>query len=316
MKKHIAFPHWLILVLILFISSCAPSIVLWNQATENFNQGVSLETENRFANRMQSAGEELPPPEAVPDVNKLLGGSSEVVGESPQELFKKADEQISKALDAPAPLKKEGKLANARFLKALIAWKTGQAEAARANAALALQEFQNQEDTSPRDEALARAIPGLVALDEVYVMTQPMIQQLKEKSANASEMSEADKKALFSEASDMYEKINDGSSLTSLAGARADFNAAIMKATENKEVITYLLLCEMSGLKNQYDFWSSLDNFAKRTSLKVNDTEIRNWLDSEEESYLEFKNAALERLKESVEGGASHPAYRYWDRIL
>lgn len=316
MKKYIAFRHCLALLMILLLIGCAPSLKLWNDATDNFNHGVSLETDNRFASRLQEAGEELPPPEAIPDVDRIFENQSETTEQNPDELFKKADEQITKALEAPAPLKKEGKLANARFLKALIAWKTGQAEAARTNAALALQEFKNQEESSPRDEAMARAIPGLVALDEVYAMTQPMIQQLKEGSANAPDMDETTAKALFSEGRSMYEGISSPTALSSLAGARTDFQAAIMMAAENEEVVIYLLLCEMAGLKNQFDLWSGLDNFAKRAGLKADDDDIRTWLDAEEKSYLEVKDEALKQLEEKLEGGTSHAAYRYWNRIL
>jgi hypothetical protein len=143
-----------------------------------------------------------------------------------------------------------------------------------------------------------------------------MTQQLKERSAAAAGMSEEDAKAFFSEARSTYENVISKLGLNSLAGAKADLEAAIGKAGENKEVITYLLLCEMTGLKNQYDFWSGLDSFAKAAKLKTNNTDIRSWLETEETNYLNAKDAALEQLKGHLEGGASHPAYRYWDRIL
>ncbi|MCB0630207.1 MAG: hypothetical protein R2824_26930 [Saprospiraceae bacterium] len=316
MKIYITLRYWAVLLIILFLTGCNRSLVLWNQATENFNQATSLETTNRFTSRLQVSGAATPPAEAVPDVDKLFGIAPENTGQTAEELYKKADQQITEALDTPLPLQKEGKLANARFLKALVAWKTGQAEAARANAALALEEFKNQEEPSPRDEALARAIPGLVALDEVYAATQPMIQQLKDKAADAPNMSETDAKALFTQARDLYDDVINTSNLNSLAGAKADFEAAMMKAGNQKEVITYLQLCEMAGLKNQFDLWSGLDNFAKRAGLKADNPDIRSWLDTEEERYLENKDRALDQLKEVVEGGTSNPAYLYWDRIL
>ena len=315
MKKQMRNISWIALVSLLFLSSCASSIVYWNQATENFDQGAKAEMTNRFAERLSEEGS-APPAEALPSLDKMFNSSVPATNESPEQLYKMADDKISKALEAPAPLKKENKLANALTLKALSAWKMGKADEARLNAAKALQEFSTQPQPSPRDQPLAKAVPGLVALDLVYDTTQVFIKKLKDLAEGAGDMPKAEAKQLMAAGQALYQEfILKADSDESLAGAQTDLQAAIMLASENKNVRLFLQLCQLTGLKNQFDLWNQLDNFAKRSGLKGSDTDLREWIQGEETSYLSAKNAALGKLSEMI-GGTQNGAYRFWDGIL
>jgi len=315
MNKQMKNINWIVLVSLLFLSSCASSILYWNQATEKFDQGAKKEMTNRFAERLSGEGS-APPAEALPSMDKLFNSSVPATNETPEQLYRMADEKITKALEAPAPLKKEDKLANALTLKALSAWKMGKADEARLNAAKALQEFSTQQQPSPRDQPLAKAVPGLVALDLVYDTTQVFIKKLKDMAEGAGDMPEAEAKQLMAAGQALYQEfITKADSDQSLASAQTDLKAATMLASENKDVRLFLQLCQLTGLKNQFDLWNQLDNFAKRSGLKLSDTDLRKWIQDEETSYLSTKNAALESLSEMI-GGTQSAAYRFWDGIL
>lgn len=316
MKRNNVLPGWAALLLLLVFSGCAPSILYWNQATEKFDQAAEMEMTSRFAQRMIANGS-TPPAGAVPSVDKLFSASSSVAQGSAEQLYRMADDKISKALAAPAPLKKEEKLANALTLKALTCWKTGQAENARINAAKALQEFGSQQETSPRDQPLARAVPGLVALDLAYDTTKMLVDRLKSLAEEAPDMPEAEAKQLIADARMHYQEyVSDADSDHSIAGAQKDLNAAMELAGENKDMQIYLLLCQLAGLKNQFDLWAQLDNFAKRSGQKAADTELRTWLGQQEQAYLQNKNAALENLKQLMGGNTDNDVYRYWNGVL
>ena len=313
-RKLLSYPA--LLALILLLSGCASSLVFWNQATEKFDQAAELEMRSRISARLSTAGD-TPPPGALPGVDNLFSATTTTTSENPEQLYRMADEKITKALAAPAPLKKESKLANAYTLKALTSWKTGQAEEARVNAAKALQEFENQAEPSPRDKPLAKAIPGLVALDLAADTIKAMTERLKAQAEGAQGMPAAEAGEVIAKARALYDEfVADAANDHSVAGAQKDLDEALELTGENKDLQLYLILSRMTGLKNRFDLWAQIDNFAKRSGRKAADAALRNWISSEEQSYLSDKDAALVQLKALADGGEQSAVYRYWDGVL
>lgn len=318
MKKLHAPLNWMALLLVVFLAgSCAKSILYWNQAIKSFEQGAEMELQNRFAARLDVQGDL--PAEALPDLNGLV---PEVTADipaaaGPEAFYQMADEKITQALAAPGPLEKENKMGNALTIKALTSWKTGQMDAARTNAQAALEALARSGEANPRDLPLAKAIPGLVALDLAYDSTHQIVGQLKAWSDTAPDDDRADNEARLETAVNLYrEYVSEEDSEHSIAAGRAILQEAMDMAGENQEIKMYLQLSEMAGLKNRFDFWAQLNNFAKRSRLKSGDEELKNWLDEEERTYLEAKDEALDRLKQLLDGDVRHDAYRFWDGIL
>lgn len=318
MKKLNAPFNWMALLLIVCLfGSCAKSLVYWNQAIKSFEQGAELELKNNYADRLNVQGDL--PLEALPNLDDLVPAASGEIpaGTSPTHYYQLADEKISKALAAPGPLMKENKMGNALTIKALTSWKTGQMEMARTNARAAVAAFAGAAEDSPRDESLARAIPGLVALDLAYDSTKQFIARLKELSDTAPDAERSENEAIVAKGSDLYrEYVSDTENDHAIAAGRILLQNAMETAGVHPEVKMYLQLSELAGLKNRFDFWAQLNNFAKRSRLKSSDEDLKNWLDEEERNYLNDKDAALERLKDLLDGNEQHDAYRFWDGIL
>lgn len=311
---------WMALILVVcLLSGCAKSLLYWNQARKSFGQGAEMELKSQFADRLEVQGDL--PAEALPNIRQLVSAPASDPGSapagSPEEEYQTADEKISEALAAPGPLIKEDKMGNALTLKALTCWKTGQVEEARTNAAAALKEMEDAGDDNPRDKALAKAVPGLVALDLAYDNTNTFVAQLKEKSEDARNAPRAENEALVAEGRSLYKKyVSDEDSQTSIAGARVTLMEAAALAGENEDIRRFFVLCELTGLKNRFDFWAQLNNFAARSGIKADDEALKDWLDEEEEDYLEDKDEALDRLKAMLEGGTGNSVYQFWDGIL
>lgn len=318
MKKLNAPLNWMALLLIVCLfGSCAKSLVYWNQAIRSFEQGAELELKNNYADRLNVQGDL--PAEALPNLDELVPAASGEIpmGNSPAHYYQLADEKISKALAAPGPLVKEDKMGNALTIKALTSWKTGQMEAARTNARAAVEAFAGAAEDSPRDESLAKAIPGLVALDLAYDSTRVFIAQLKELSDTAPDAEQSANEAILEKGSKLYrEYVSDPENDHSIAAGRSAIQLAMETAGAHPDVKMYLQLSELAGLKNYFDFWAQLNNFAKRSRLKSSDEDLKNWLDEEERNYLSEKDAALDRLKTLLDGNEQHDAYRFWDGIL
>ncbi|PHN04815.1 hypothetical protein [Flavilitoribacter nigricans] len=307
----------LLLLIVCLFGSCAKSILYWNQAIKSFEQGAEMEIKSQFADRLGVQGDL--PLDALPNLDALVPATTaEVpVGTSPEEYYRMADEKITMALANPAPLVKEEKMGNALTIKALTAWKTGQLDLARTNAGAALEALAGVGQESPRDAALAEAIPGLVALDIAYDSTKATIAQLKERSDTAPDAERSANEAFMQKSSDLYRKfVSDTESEQSIAAGRAFIEGAIDSSGEHEDVKMYLVLSELTGLKNRFDFWAQLNNFAKRSRLKSGDEDLKNWLDEEEEDYINEKDAALARLKTLLGGDERHAVYRFWDGIL
>lgn len=305
-----------LLLSIFLLGSCAQSLVYWDQARESFEKGAVLETNNRYAERLNVQGDI--PTAALPNIDDLVTNPAPLRSSlTPEQHYREADEKITAALGQPGPLVKENKLGNAMTLKALTCWKTGQPDEARANAEAAFNELNDPGADNPRDKPLAKAVPGLVSLDEAYDSTKAFVEKLKELSDDAPDASRSDNEAVLTEGSRLYRKfISDEDSRHSVANARSALGAASLIASENEEIRRFFLLCELTGLKNRFDFWAQLNSFAKRSGLKADDDSLREWLDEEEADYLQDKDAALERLKAMLDGGAEHSVYRFWDGIL
>lgn len=317
MKTKIRGLQWMTLLLVACLfTSCAKSLQYWNQAITHFEQGAELEV-NQYAKRL-NAQEDIPE-EVLPNLKEVVRSdapAAPATGEAGQQ-YLMADEKVSKALSAPGPLKKEQKLANALTLKALTSWKTQQAEEARTNSSAALQAFGNHTEASPRDKPLAKAVPGLVALDMAYDSTVVFIERLKTLSDTAPNTPKEENEIVLAEGKRLYRKfVQDEDSPVSIANAQLQLEQAKMLANDNQQIQLYFELCGLTGLKNRYDFWAQLNNFARRSRLKGNVTELASWLDDEKSSYDTDSAAALVRLKAMLGGSEQHQVYRFWDNLL
>jgi len=129
-------------ILLITIASCA-HVKLISQAQESFNGAAS--TENAA----------------------LLGSSYESLTQYTNAIssYEIAYSISSKAIkNYPKKLKKDGLLGSAYSINALSAWKLGKFEEAVSLSNIALNELSGQ----PRDEALMKAIPGLIKADEAF----------------------------------------------------------------------------------------------------------------------------------------------------
>lgn len=317
MKTHIIYRNTVLLLALLLLSSCAASLRYWEEATDEFNQAAQLEMEQRLAQRRATADTDIPPLEVSPRLGEVFQSSQVAPTGTPLEMYQQAYDKIQQALETPDILRQEEKLGNAYTIKALAAWKIGQIATAEAAAAQALEIFPNQSEPSPRDEALARAIPGLITLDIAYDSSLLLIQRLKDASDAAEDMTTSASQALLQEAQAHYRKyVADENERRSVAMAINDLEAAIAIATDNQPLRTYLRLAQLSGLKTRYDLWNQINNFAKRSGLKQSDTALRQWLDAEETAYLSLKDSVLDKLHPLLTQGKESEIYRYWDSKL
>lgn len=314
--KRSKYPFLFILVLALVLPACSPSLKMYNAASTAFSSGAKKEMTDVFGARFSNA-----PDGAVPTLNQALGnsGSAEMPNLTPTVLYQESLEQLNRALKNPGPLRENNVLGNAYTVKALAAWKLKQYGEAETAAEQAANLFRRQEENSPRDEVLARSIPALITLDVVYDSTQQIIDQLKNKTAAASSMAEPEALALFKGYQKYYDSFidNDGTDERSLSKAfQLMETATTMANQENKEVNQFVLLSQMTGLKNWYDGLFHLDNVMKLSGVKAENAAVKAWIGQKKSDYEELRLECMEKLGNMLSEGESNPIFGFWDSIL
>ena len=304
------------LLLTLFLQACSPAIKMYQSASTAFSSGAKKEMTGVFSSRFSNA-----PEGAVPTLNQALGtnGSAELSNLTPTALYQQSLDQLNRALKTPGPLRENDILGNALTVKALAAWKLKQYDEAESAAEQAANLFRRQEETSPRDEVLAQSIPALITLDVVYDSTQQVIDQLKSKTATASSMEESEALALFKTYQTYYDSFidNDGSTGRSLSSAFQVMEAATRSANqENKDANQFVLLSQLTGLKNWYDGLFHLDNVMKLSGVKAENAAVKAWIGQKKSRYESLRLERMEKLGTMLADGESSPVFSFWDSIL
>jgi|GEM_PF-1368561 len=304
------------LFIALLLQSCSPAIKLYQSASTAFSSGAKKEMTGVFSSRFNNA-----PAGAVPTLNQALGArrSAEMSNLTPAALYQQSLDQLNRALKNPGPLRENDVLGNALTVKALAAWKLKQYGEAESAAKQASDLFRRQEETSPRDEVLSQSIPALITLDVVYDSTQHIINQLKSKTEVASSMEESEALALFKHYQSYYDSFidNDDTSGSSLSKAFLVMESATASANqENKEVNQFVLLSQLTGLKNWYDGLFHLDNVMKLSGVKANNAAVKAWIGQKKDRYEDLRLERMEKLGTLLAEGEASPIFSFWDSIL
>ena len=161
-RKHTYTLLFLLLALISF-NSCAPYLKHYTAAQDYFNEAATLDNELKLK---------------VSDENfDLLSPESQV-----QIKYLTALNAIEKVLRGNAnTLRQDGLLASAYTIKALSEWKTKRYDASIATAREGLTAIKQASDVgqkaTPRDEAVLRAIPGLIRADQAAALVEASADQ-------------------------------------------------------------------------------------------------------------------------------------------
>lgn len=311
-RYSILFAIWVTVLL----PACFPALQLYKGASADFSTGAEKEMKDVLSTRFDNA-----PADALPSLGQIIS-AEELSGESTlgyMALYQGALEKINKALKKKGVLQENDVLGNALTVRALAAWKLKRYGEAESAAAEARDLFRTQNENSPRDEVLSQAIPGLITLDMVYDSTLGVIEKLKGVTNTASDLSKGEAKALFEEFQSNYTTYiqEDGANARSLLTAFGSLGGLVDAGDpEKKRVCQYLLLSELTGLKNWYDALFHIDNVMKLSQLKQTDEAVKNWIKAEWDQYEDKRRAMLSQLLEMLGGTEDHPTYEFWDLIL
>ena len=301
---------------IVLLPACFPAIQLYQGASADFSSGAEKEMKDVLATRFENA-----PAEVVPTLSQVLDSETEGTASklSYTELYKSALEKLDKALQKKGALQESDVLGNALTVKALAAWKLKRYEEAESAATEAIELFKTQEDNSPRDEVLSQAVYGLITLDMVYDSTHQLIQSLRDQTNTASDLPKSKAMALFEDFQSTYESTihNDQANSRSLLNAFKNLDdVRAVSDPDKKSICQFVLLSELTGLKNWYDALFHIDNVMKLSQVKQSETEVKNWITTERDRYEEKREKMMEELLESLGGSEDHPTYAFWESKL
>ena len=311
----------LFLGIAIFISSCCPSLPLYNKAANSFSQGASITMNNRLAERIETE-----PESSVPAVYNLYPGSAAAQGGAAALYYDRAYAEINTALNKDACLKKEDVYGNALTIKALTEWqlaandptKYRMAEHTAEQAKKALEELAQRKYKDDRDLAIMTAFNGLIAMDTVYQSTQQVIKNMNMLRPNAPNLSEQDAMELWEGLKQHYRQFISGETegAYSLKFAMDQIDKALPVAKNHKDVEQYLILSKLSGLRT----WNSeLDIINIITALaKINKpgTAVNDWIKAEEQKFKAERDASMKMLEMNSPLGKENPAYRFFDGIM
>lgn len=156
-RKHVYILFFLFFVLIVF-NSCAPYIKHYTAAQDYFNEAATLDNELKL--KVSEENFDLLSPESQVQIKYLTALNA-----------------IEKVLRGNAnTLRQDGLLASAYTIKALSEWKTKRYDASIVTAREGLTVIKQGSDTgrkvTPRDEAVLRAIPGLIRADQAAALVK------------------------------------------------------------------------------------------------------------------------------------------------
>lgn len=311
----------LFLGIAILLSSCCPSLPLYNKAANSFSQGAEITMKNRLAERLETE-----PESSVPTVYNLYPGSAAAQGGAAALYYDRAYAEINTALSKDACLKKEDLYGNALAIKALTEWqlaandptKYRTAEQTATQAKKALEELAQRKYKDDRDLAVMTAFNGLVAMDTVYQATQQLVEDMNQLRPNAPNLTEQDAKELWEGLKQHYQHFISGetASAYSLKFAMDQIDAALPVAKSHKDVEQYLILSKLSGLRT----WNSeLDIINIMTALaKINKpgTTVNDWIKAEAQKFKAQRDATMKLLEMNSPLGKDNPAYQFFNGIM
>lgn len=314
--KSYTYPALLSLLIVLLLPACFPAIQLYQGASADFSKGAEKEMKDVLATRFDNA-----PADVVPTLSQVLNteGEGTFNNLSYIQLYQNALDKLDKALKKKGALQESDVLGNALTVKALAAWKLKRYEEAESAAEEARALFKTQEENSPRDEVLSEAVPSLITLDMVYDSTHQLIEDLKSITNTASDLPKSEAMSLFANFQAAYTTSiqHEDANSRSLLNAFDELDQVrAVSDPDKKSVCQFVLLSELTGLKNWYDALFHIDNVMKLSQVKQSEVEVKNWITAERDRYEDKRKVMMEELLESLGGSEDHPTYAFWDSKL
>lgn len=266
----------LLLGIAFLISSCAHLVHL-DRAQNAFSRGAEIE------NRAQFNIEAISP-------------------ESPSGHYSVAYAEVKQALKGRSKLQRDTVLASALTLKALCEWKLHRYNSARQTRmeALGILEKYKNEWNIPmsRDLALVRALNGLIKIDEV---NDQWYQEVEQATSNLEAAGDRYLELIHNPEDDSGEILQ---ALKIIREARNSVHSS-------NEIQTYLILSQLSALKNWSDAYDYLNNLAEQQDVLLPEA-----VEISRRTFRKERNLHLCMLQEQLPGGAGNDIFEYWTMLF
>lgn len=311
MKQRFVFQFFIAIVLFVTATGCA-GLKDYKNAQDAFNLGANLEMKQRE----KAATNDLP---ASPDLEVLFPTSGQPdMSLKPASYYQNAYDQANKALKVSEKLKSSDVLGEALSIKALAAWKLGKYEEAREAAKAAGAELEMEPDAGARDKALMAAMGGIIAIDLAHDTISKMNKILLDAAQKPENFTKEQAAALYEQAKMHFEQFvfSRQISRNSLWQGIQTIDEAKVKAEPTHEIQRYLLMAQLSGLKNWTDALNAIDTAAKRLGVKSTNNAAKDWIESQKSFYRTTRDGYLEKLAGLIQGGKNTPGYLSWEKIL
>lgn len=310
MKQRFVFQLFVAIALFITATGCV-ALKEYKKAQDSFNLGANLEMKQRTA-----PGNDLPVSVDLIDLFPTSGQPD--MSLKPASYYQSAYDQVTKALKASDKLKSNDVLGEALAIKALAAWKLGKYEEAREAAKAAGAELEMEPDAGARDKALMAATGGLIAIDLAHDTIVKMNKVLLDAAQKPENFTKEQATALYEQAKMHFEQFvfSRQISRNSLWQGIETIDEAKMKAEPTHEIQRYLLMAQLSGLKNWTDALNAIDTAAKRLGVKSTNNAAKDWIESQKSFYRTTRDGYLAKLAGLIPGGKNAPVFLSWEKIL
>ncbi|MFM9949384.1 MAG: hypothetical protein ACKV1O_15720 [Saprospiraceae bacterium] len=310
MKQRVVFQVFIAIALFVTATGCA-ALKEYKKAQDSFNLGASLEMKQRTA---QANG--LPASADLIDFFPTSGQPD--MSLKPASYYQNAYDQVVKALKASEKLKSSDVLGEALSIKALAAWKLGKYEEAREAAKAAGAELEMEPDAGARDKALMAAMGGVIAIDLAHDTISKMNKTLLDAAQKPENFTKEKASELYEQSKMHFEQFvfSRQISRNSIWQGIETIDEAKMKAEPTHEIQRYLLMAQLSGLKNWTDALNAIDTAAKRLGVKSSNNAAKDWIEGQKSFYRTTRDGYLEKLAGLIPGGKTAPVYLSWEKIL
>ncbi|RMF00634.1 MAG: hypothetical protein D6772_06105 [Bacteroidetes bacterium] len=297
-----------------FVLGCLALILVGCNAAEAYRQ--ALDTFSQAAALEISQDETMTKPNSYLDISSLYpaAASPAPTKQDAGYFYGKTLDLLAKALKGESQLAKLGILDNAYTLQALTQWRQGNYEAVQQT--LSTMDTLPSNDNDPddiRDEALRKALPGLINIDRAYQALQESQAAMKK----LGDTPESERKAKYEMIKSFYTQYatDDSDGAPSVERAFAILDYALQDVPQNEDVYLYLLNSKLAGLDTWGDLLFNTFTASRRLSVSTFAPEEKAWIDNERSAYEARRKAMLARLEEVV-GSKTHELYKYWIGVL